>query len=324
MQHTKYKSPSAVGTSEMGAYFRGAVLCAIFAWTAPLAAKDADKDPCPGLSPAAQHAFALAEKVTDPGVRHHLVRLLGSEQLLELFYSESLYCRLVALDAAGVYEQNPWTLLPSLAALMGARDRDTASISARSLLELLTRIEASPEKSWDVVPGQKKQLMGQLAALASDIRLDVDVRHAAISGYAMILKSQKSLLSDTPWVLSLLEDPYFTVRRAALTTIDLPVAAPLLIKLAELAQEDTDPMTRGQATALLCENAVFHGVRAPSADLTRILKDTLGNTELPADALAPSLACLRRFPVSARTDLIDLALSHPDPALTAFWKELND
>lgn len=316
MRHTKFKFLLRQSMLTL--------LCATIAWTATLAAEDADKGRCPGLSPAAQHAFALAEKQTDPGVRHRLVRLLGAKQLLALFYSESLYCRLVALDAAGVYEHDPWSLLPSLAALMGARDRDTASISARSLLEILARIEATPEKTWDVVPGQKKQLMGQLSALALDIRLDVDIRRAAISGYAMILESQKQPISDKSWVLSLLEDPYFTVRRAALTIIDLPVANPLLIKLAELAQEDTDPMTRGQATALLCENAVFHGVSAPSADLTRILKDTLGNTELTADALAPSLACLRRFPVSARTDLIDLALSHPDPALAAFWKELKD
>ncbi|MCP4678855.1 MAG: hypothetical protein GY854_25880 [Deltaproteobacteria bacterium] len=113
------------------------------------------------------------------------------------------------------------------------------------------------------------------------------------------------------------------IRRAVLAVVTPQIPEDFLSGLVRMGTEDKDLRLRGQAAALLCENALAHGARAPSEDLKRLLEQALGNAEIPAGGIGAILACLARFPVESRGDLVDLALGHPDPTVKQFWKALK-
>jgi hypothetical protein len=272
--------------------------------------------------PSASSASLLRRAVgdPDPGVLPRLAQAVAPRDLVLAAYGGTRAERLVAIDAAA-YLPDPWPVLPYLAALMSAGERQTASRSAGSLLFALRRAALGPEKPADVVSGQVVALDGQLEAVAKDVRLEPDLRASALA--AVVLLSQMARL-PRPIGDALLDDGEVEVRRAALGAIGMPVSDAALVPLARMAQGDPDLALRGSAAAVLCENALAHQVASPSADLHGLLSAVLSDTRIPSAGLAPVLACLARFPSTARTDLVDAALRRPDPALPAFWDAIAD
>lgn len=253
----------------------------------------------------------------DPANPCRLAAILTFAQLMSAVYTGSRVERLVALDAAGCLD-DPWPILPYAAALMGARERPVASRATLLLLDSLSEVAGKP--TLEVVEGQVTQLAGQLLSLARDARIDLDIRASALAG-VQLLQVIGNTLKVLP--LELLEDSDAVVRSAGLALLEPPIEEPVLIQLAKIVKEDEDFRLRGQAASLLCENALAHGVRVPSADLTAVMESVLGNYQAPADAAAAVLSCLANFPTEARVDLIDLAVGHPDPSVKEFWRALN-
>lgn len=241
---------------------------------------------------------------------------LSPDLLLKRIYEGGRAERLVALEAAA-YTSDPWPVLPYLAALMGARDRGTASRSARALVKCLSMSAAAPYRDSEVVSGEAAQLAEQLHEIAGDARLDADIRASAVHGIGILAAFERNAAAR---VKDLLSDDEIEVRRSAFGLVTPPVADDLLKEVAKMAKIDADKGLRAQAAALLCENALAHGVKAPSSDLTEILKAALGDQETPAEGAASILICISNFERASTADLIDLALKNPDSSVLEFWE----
>jgi hypothetical protein len=239
------------------------------------------------------------------------------------FYHGSRVEQLMALDVAG-YMSERWSVLPYLAALMGARDRSVASRASHSLLQLLLAESENIFGSVETVSAGVEQLAGQLLLLAEDVRFDVDIRTTALRGIQLI-RNMGYELPDSLSIIDakLLEDHEVLVRRAALATLTPPLEDDRLIWLAKIVSEDSDLWLKGQAAALLCENALAQGVTVPSKDLIQVMESVLGNSDVPGGAIGSILGCLSHFSVEIRGDLIDLAINHPDPSVKKFWNLLR-
>jgi hypothetical protein len=262
--------------------------------------------------------LALAIGNADPGLCHRLAGELSPAQLKNAFYKGSRVARLVALDVAG-YTAATWDTLPYLAALMGARDRQVASRAAGSFTRLLADAAHAAPTFSEVVSGQVERVAGQLASIARDVRLDADVRGAAVAGLFRLSLMGHEIPSN---LTELLDDADPAVRRSALALLRLPLDEGNLQKLARLTVDGDDIRLRGQGAALLCENALAHGAKAPSRDLLALLKSVIGDSEMPAGAIGAVLACLKHFRPADRVDLIELARAHPDRSIQDFWKAL--
>lgn len=272
-----------------------------------------------GRADSARARKAILETVGDPDPAGplRLSERLGSLEIRGAMYGESRTARLLAIDAAA-YAEDPWPLLPYLAALMGARDRQTASRAAQSLITALSRVRNNPINRFEAVPGQARQLADQLKSLAMDARLDLDIRASSLAGVGLLTGYDRAAAMDVAQVLELLKDEDIAVVRAALAAVATPTPARLLSELAGIVVSETDPRLRGQAAALLCENAIAHGAKAPSKDLSKLLSEVLGDASIPGDGIGPILACLARFSADVRADLVDIAMRHPDPAVGKF------
>lgn len=257
----------------------------------------------------------------DPAVLHRVHDTLAPGQETAAFYRGTRVERLAALDAVAKTRQAVFDVLPILAALMGANDRQTASRASLALNEILRRVADDVEGMGELIPGQASQLISQLVPLAIDPRLDVDIRGVALQG--ILVLEPRTGRQDRPWMESLLKDDDPAIRRIAVGMLTPPLPSLLLSVLASIAQEDPDLLTKGNAAGMLCENALEHGVTDPSDDLAAILKGTLGNPEAPADALGGTLACLLRMEGTNRNTLVDVALKHPDPSVEAYWNTIN-
>jgi len=255
----------------------------------------------------------------DPSAMRRLAQKLSTEDLVLVMYRGDRSQRQVAFELAG-YAVDPWPLLPYLASFMGASERQTASRAALALLTALEGVVARVGDSPDAVPGQIEQLGSQLGRVAAAENLDLDLRAGAIVGLRLLGQIAGS---PTAPGAELFEDPEPAIRAAAMGMLSPPFDDERLAALAELASADQSLTLRGQAAALLCENALAHGVKQPSPDLTRLLQTTLGAASMPAEGVAPILACLRRFKPEARADLVSTALGHPDPRVKAYWEELE-
>ncbi|MDD5310103.1 MAG: hypothetical protein PHU25_22525 [Deltaproteobacteria bacterium] len=287
---------------------------------AALGAADTIERPIGPPSPPSAAMLRRAVGDPDPGVLPRLARAVAPRDLVLAMYGGTRAERLVAIDAAA-YLTDPWPVFPYLAALTAAGERETASRSAGSLLFALHRAACGPEGPADVVSGQVAALADQLAAVAKDVRLEPDLRTSALAALPLLARV---VPFSQPAPIALLEDREAEVRRAALGIIGPPVAEAALGALARMAENDPDPILRGSAAALLCENALAHGVAALSADLHKLVAAVLSNGRTPAAGIAPVLVCLARFPSAARADLVDAALKNPDPALPAFWDAIAD
>jgi hypothetical protein len=284
--------------------------------------KTDDKTAPPVRASKSGAVFLEAVGNADPSGPFRIAQKTDFESIRVAMYGSERNSRLVAIDTAAFVE-DPWPLLPYLAALMGARDRQTSSRAAHSFISALSRITGDPWNRLEAIAGQARQLAGQLASLAADARLDVDIRASSITGIMLLRAYDRALgLSDSK-VSALLDDEDMEIRRAALATIRVPASRSLLSRLVEIAGPESAPTMRGQAADLLCENALSQGAKAPSKDLAKILSQVLGDAAVPAEGIAPILACLARFPVETRADLWDVALRHPDPAVAEFAKTLS-
>lgn len=274
------------------------------------------------LKPASRTILSSAYGSPDPAVPHRIARELGAGQLVSALYRGTRGERLVALDAASVPSLGePFAVLPSLAALMGARDRRVASRATRGVLTLLRREAAHSSGFREVVPGQLVQLKEQLKPLAEDGRLDPDVRVTAL--LAISILNSKLPKSDQAWLGELLSAPESVIRHAAISTLSLPTDEDTLKQLAQVATRDAEPASRGLATAAVCENALSHGVEEPSKDLITLLKTTLKDKQIPGDALGGTIMCISHFKGTERADLVDLILAHPDSAVSDLWKSVG-
>ncbi len=287
-----------------------------------LLSANAEQDlPFEPLKPETKKLLLQAVGNPDPFVPHRLALALPANQLKSAIYRGTRQERLLALDAASCFSQ-PWTILPYVAALMGARDRQVASRATNTLVILLSKVNRKqPSISYEVIPKQVIQLATQLLSITGDARLDVDVRVSALTS-VQLLRTQGIEIPIRQE--DLLQDDNRAIRRAALATLALPVKEALLGRLAQMSTTDDDLWLRGQAAALLCENAISHGVKKPSRDLVKILKTVIGNAEVPSGAIGPVLSCLNHFPTDSRVDLFDLAHSHPDPSIGEFIKTLQN
>ena len=263
--------------------------------------------------------LANAQGNADPALPHRLASTLSPRELTDAFYSGMRLMRLIALDAALEERTDPFFVASSLAALMGAEERQTASRAAHALDAIIRRANADPEGYTAVVPGQAAQLIGQLRPLARDPRLDLDIRIVAMS--AVISLSPYSNTGSDEWLSGLLDDPDIVVRRSAVGYLAPPLRDDVVIKLSGMVTDDSDLFVRGQAAAMLCENALAHEVKDPSDDLTEYLKTTLQTRNMPIDAIGGILGCLRRFEGKNKDALVEIAIAHPDPAVNTFWKQ---
>lgn len=256
----------------------------------------------------------------DPGVLHRLAEALPPAELVAAVYRGSRSQRLTTLEAAA-YLADPWPVLPFLAAVMGASERQAASRATGSLLAALERQQRTLSGAADLVPGQAAQLVEQLSGIAADDRLDPDIRTSALGAMSIVATIDGA---PHPPGAELFEDSETAVRGAALAMLEPPLGDDQLALVAVMAAGDVDRMLRGQAAALLCENALAHGVTAPSPDLRKLLSAVLGDPASPPEAIASVLGCLARFAPASRADLVEAALGNPAPEVERFWRELVD
>ncbi|MDJ0762681.1 MAG: HEAT repeat domain-containing protein [Myxococcota bacterium] len=256
----------------------------------------------------------------DPASVCYFADLALFDELVHAIYEGTRAQRVLAIDVAGC-EGQPVAVLPYLAALMGARERQVAARAAAALTRHINQLWSAPDTDLaETVPGQLEALGSQVWSVATDPSLDVDIRVSAIAAVHHLFTQEhldKTDLSD------LLKESDPAIRGAALAALLPPIQERYLPLLAEMAADDTDLQLKGQAAALLCENARAHGVSEPSKDLSHILRAILGNAEMPADSIGPILGCLNRFSVAARADLIDVALGHPDKSVSNYWDLLQ-
>lgn len=254
----------------------------------------------------------------DPGALRRLAVAIAPAELVAAIYSGSRSQRLAALEAAA-FLADPWPVLPYLAVVMGAAERQAASRATGSLMAALVRVQSSGRGTADLVPGQAAQLVEQLFGIAADDRLDLDIRTSALDAVLIVSTIDGAAhLSSAEFF----EDPEAAVRGAAMAMLEPPLGDDQLARVAVMAAGDDDRMLRGQAAALLCENALAHGVTAPSPDLRKLLTAVLGDLASPPGAIAAVLGCLARFAPASRADLVEAALRHPAPEVESYWKEL--
>ncbi len=262
-------------------------------------------------------AGAVGSAGQSPLVR--VAQSLPGEDLVVACYRGTRAERLVALSAAA-YAEPGRELMPYLVALTGTRQRETASRAAGSLLVAIERMETGlgdPE----LVPGQARQLAEQCLDLARDPRLASDLRIVGLDAAARLSRLGGEAVPRVP---ELFDDPEHSMRAAALALLDAPLDEGGLALAATMASSDPDPVLRGQAAGLLCENALAHEVTEPSADLARVLREVAGDDRVPSDGLAPLLGCLVRFPSQARAGLVERILARDAGELRDLWKALEE
>jgi hypothetical protein len=266
------------------------------------------------LSAKTARRLDLAIGDADAASGARLAGALTAEQLSAALYRGTRGQRIVAIDAAAHLE-DPWPILPFLAAFLRAPDRAVASQAAASLLAALAPLVGRPDGAPELVPGQADQLARSMLAAADDDVLAPDLRATALQAVRILGEIAHRRYAPSK-ALALDAEP--SVASAAIALRSPPLAEDEIALLADVAVNGADPMLRGQAVGALCENALHHGVAAPSADLARLLRGTFAPSA-PAASLLPALACLSRFPPAARSGIVDLALAHPDPAVKRFW-----
>ncbi|MFO8073148.1 MAG: hypothetical protein R6V85_14850 [Polyangia bacterium] len=296
-----------------------AISCCLLATALWSAAADSRR-PAPGRenSRGAREVLRRLDADPDPAAVRVAARALTPRDLLTAVYRGDRSQRLVAVSAAG-YLDDPLPMIPYLVALSGARQRETASRAAHALLLSLDRLESGPEAAPELIGAQARQIAGQSLDLAKDERLDVDIRVVGVETARRV----SALGGVEPELEGLLADGCPALRGAALAAWTPPLSKSALAAAAEMVERDESPMLRGQAAGLLCENALAHGVKAPSPDLIRLLRGAIADRTTPAEGVAPIMACLARFSPRARSELVEGMRDRDDEALADLWEELT-
>ena len=117
------------------------------------------EDEWAGSSPTPEtvRAIELVVGNPDPAAVQRLAGVLAPPQLIAAIHRGDRTQRLAALEACG-HLADPWPVLPYLAAVMSARERQAASRATEALLTDLARESSAPDRSTDLVPGQAAQL----------------------------------------------------------------------------------------------------------------------------------------------------------------------
>ncbi len=271
-------------------------------------------DELPSMTPlSAQDRALLASAVgnSDESALLRLASRLGTQKLVYAFYKGTRQERLIALDAAAFLEE-PSDILPSLIALMGAQDRQTAERAAATVSSVLVAPKSVENKEIKVIPNQAAQLMSRFQGLALDTRLEADVRVVAATAWESLAGLGKT--SDLKWSIPLIDDAELAVRRTAVGLQQVPLSEELLMKFAKTAKGDPDPNARGLASTMLCENALAHGVKDPSQDLAALLIGSVRDDAIPVDIEAGIFSCLTQFsPEGRRRDIVEAALASKNP-----------
>ena len=281
----------------------------------------ADSIEIPNLEKSSKRLLHRAVGDLDPASPIHLAARLGPEQMTAAFYHGTRVERLIALDAAASCRDNAFYLAPSLIALMGAADRQVASLAARALNHIVFAAVGRPDGFDSMVPKQAGQLIAQLENVAEDARIDVDIRHIAVVAIAPLRQVSGENVDE--WALSLLNDEALLIRRQALGLLSLPLSKPAVSSIVKAATADSSLEIRGEAVAMLCENALAHGVMSPSEDLSTLMGTTLQTPKMPVDAMGGILACLSELEGEKRDALVQQAIAHPDPSVKQYWKSLK-
>jgi hypothetical protein len=254
----------------------------------------------------------------DPVTPHRGARRLDLVEIGRAVYRGSRSEQIAALNALAGRLEEERAALGLLAALMNAGDRGVAGRAAYALETQLARLAGDPVGFAEVPPAQVAQLLGQLFETARDTRLDLDIRIVSLEGIALL--GRQGFAIDESLFVALLEDDEPVVAETALGCLGLPLADETLLRLSEI---ERGPRFSALVGGVLCENALAHGVEAPSDDLATLLMRLIEDDDVPSEAVAPILACLARFSTTARVDLVDAARGREDPALDAFWKALS-
>lgn len=292
----------------------------IFAVILAAATSLASEDTGPPDGPLDRDVSALLDGAVgsaDPGVFARLANRISASDLIVAIYRGNRAQRLMAVEIAGHLE-NPWPILPYLAALMTTGHRDLASRSSGAVLGALEAWSRKPGDDGEVIDGQVVQLAGMLQAVALDDRLSLDVRGAALSATGILGR----VCDKVGPPLELMSDPEPYLRGGLIAMLKPPFEDAVLSRLLAVVDGDPVPLVRGQAARLLCENALAHKVLSPSRDLEKVLLGVI-DTAGDAEAILPMLGCLIRFPPEGRASLVDAALKQPDPAIGKYWEELQ-
>jgi len=286
----------------------------------PLPIRSQIVDPPEGpLSEEAAAQLRRAVGNADPGVVARLAHSLAPSDILAAIYRGGREQRIIAVEAAG-YLEDPWPMIPYLVALMTAGERQLASRSAGALVMAMERSVSRPPDGVRQPQARVRQLAGALEMVALDDRLALDIRCAALRVIGL-LSHLSGVKIEPP--APLFDDPEEALRGAALALLEPPLEEDVLGRLVKLAKGETDPVLRGQAARLLCENALAHGVEAPSSDLEKVLIQVVESAKGPNETLS-LLGCLARFPPEGRASIVDAAMKHQDPSIGKYWEGLKD
>ncbi|MCU0665166.1 MAG: hypothetical protein MUC50_22925 [Myxococcota bacterium] len=274
-----------------------------------------------GLEPIDAQSQALVARFlcdpTEAGL-HRFALGFDTPQLISSVYKGDRSMRLSALEAMAS-ALSPGASLPYLVALLEAGDRAVSTRAAHGLLAVMTTCASSQGRCLEMPPAQRGELSARLFRVARNRDLDPDIRVAAWRAMAGLLPKAARA---TALVTAGLSDSDSAIRRTALSMVDLPAGNKEILAVALRVTDDEDPVMRGQAAALMCENALAHGVSAASQDLAQLLQGALSDRAIPADALAGVLWCVLHFDSSQHAVFAEKIAAHPDARLLALWKEL--
>lgn len=268
-----------------------------------------------------QSAAALSRFLGDPtdlGV-HRLARQLSQPQVVSAIYRGTRSQRLAALESMAV-AIDTLPVLPYLVALLSSSDRSVSGRAAHAL-DVATRTGSDSQIRFPQMPdAQRQQLASSLVDVLRTQDLAPDVRIVAWQALEAV---DHAVAKTSQLVMFGLADGDVALRRMALKMVEVPADKQTTMALAERATNDDDARLRGQAASLLCENALAYGVTSPSADLSQLLLETLGDAAIPADGLAGILYCVGHFEPSNRAGFAEKALAHPDRRLAQAWKAVS-
>ncbi len=270
------------------------------------------------LSPESRRVLETGLGSTDDGQFSYIAGRVSSAELIAAFYDRDRAVARVAVDAAG-YSDEPWDLVPWLAAFIGAGERPVASAAAAALLRALNQAADLRENPSFPVQRQADHGLRMLNEVVGRTSVAPDLRVAALWARRRMIEW---IERPTALPVELWRDPHPLIRDTVLGLLDVPLSEAELRKVAEAVSDD-DPGVRGHAASLLCENALSHGVERLSADLSEVIRSLLEPGADPRQ-VAPLLPCLSRFPYESRADISDLVLKQTHPGTVRLWKSLTE
>lgn len=226
--------------------------------------------------------------------------------------------RLVCAQAARYIEQ-PWAVLPVLAAVLRDHDRQVASRAAESMVAVLSQMHPGDLGEQEALPSEVESLLEGLRGMATARELSRDIRAqiVVISGYLAILTGAGLAVARQA-----LTDSEVAVRRAALSALVTSSDADDIAAMSRAAVEDQDLVVSTLAAAGVCEATLSSGRGLPSEVEARI-RGLLEDESLNAGIAGPLLTCLLRASGERAEELQGLAARHPNESTRELWTSLT-